>query len=91
MTAKIPSEFKTQCAPGTLKMMAQFSILSRLKEPENSSIFSKMRIYDGEVLKVELPMFIEATISHTEPGFKGDSSKAGTKPATNGAGGRLAG
>ncbi len=39
------------CAPGTLKMMAQFSILSRLKEPDNSSMFSKMRIYDGENLK----------------------------------------
>ncbi len=40
-----------QCAPGTLKMMAQFSILSRIKEPENSSIYSKMRVYDGENLK----------------------------------------
>ena len=39
------------CAPGTLKMMAQFSVLTRLKEPENSSIFSKMLIYDGENLK----------------------------------------
>ncbi|HEC19223.1 MAG TPA: PrkA family serine protein kinase [Gammaproteobacteria bacterium] len=39
------------CAPGTLKMMAQFAILSRLKEPENSNIESKMRIYDGETLK----------------------------------------
>src|SRR5438270_2505441 len=39
------------CAPGTLKMMAQFSVLTRLKEPENSSIFSKMQIYDGENLK----------------------------------------
>lgn len=39
------------CAPDTLKMLAQFSILSRLKEPENSSLFSKMRIYDGENLK----------------------------------------
>ena len=39
------------CAPGTLKMLAQFSVLSRLKEPENSSIYSKMRIYDGENLK----------------------------------------
>ena len=39
------------CAPDTLKMMAQFSVLSRLKEPENSSIFSKMRVYDGENLK----------------------------------------
>ena len=39
------------CAPGTLEMMAQFAVLSRLKEPENSSIFSKMRVYDGENLK----------------------------------------
>jgi serine protein kinase len=39
------------CAPGTLDMMAQFSVLSRLKEPENSSLYSKMRVYDGESLK----------------------------------------
>ncbi len=39
------------CAPGTLEMLAQFSVLTRLKEPENSSIFSKMRVYDGENLK----------------------------------------
>lgn len=39
------------CAPDTLKMMAQFAVLSRIKAPENSSIFSKMRVYDGENLK----------------------------------------
>ncbi|SFF63637.1 putative serine protein kinase, PrkA [Fontimonas thermophila] len=39
------------CAPGTLEMMAQWSVLTRLKEPENSSIYSKMRVYDGENLK----------------------------------------
>ena len=42
---------KAPCAPDTLRMMAQFSALSRLKEPENSSIYSKMRVYDGENLK----------------------------------------
>ncbi len=42
---------ESPCAPGTLEMLAQFSILSRLKEPENSSIYSKMRVYDGENLK----------------------------------------
>jgi serine protein kinase len=41
----------TPCAPGTLDMMAQFSVLTRLKDPENSSIYSKMRVYDGETLK----------------------------------------
>lgn len=39
------------CAPGTLEMMAQFAVLTRVKDPENSSIFSKMRVYDGENLK----------------------------------------
>ena len=40
-----------KCAPGTLKMMSQFAVLTRLKEPENSSLFSKMQVYDGESLK----------------------------------------
>ena len=39
------------CAPDTLSMLAQFSVLSRLKVPDNSSIYSKMRIYNGENLK----------------------------------------
>ncbi|MEZ5843099.1 MAG: PrkA family serine protein kinase [Hyphomicrobiaceae bacterium] len=39
------------CAPGTLDMLAQFSVLTRLKEHENSSLISKMRVYDGESLK----------------------------------------
>ncbi|MDP3815807.1 PrkA family serine protein kinase [Pseudomonas sp.] len=42
---------KAHCAPDTLKMLAQFSVLSRLKEPENSNVYSKMRVYDGENLK----------------------------------------
>ncbi len=46
------SELATaQCAPGTLETLAQFSVLSRVKTPENSSIYSKMRVYDGESLK----------------------------------------
>ena len=39
------------CAPDTLKMLAQYSVLSRIKETENSNVFSKMRVYDGENLK----------------------------------------
>jgi serine protein kinase len=39
------------CSPATLEMMAQFSVLTRLKEPENSNLYSKMRVYDGESLK----------------------------------------
>jgi serine protein kinase len=39
------------CAPDTLRMLSHFSVLSRLKEPENSNLYSKMRVYDGENLK----------------------------------------
>ncbi|BFM05707.1 PrkA family serine protein kinase [Halioxenophilus aromaticivorans] len=42
---------QSPCAPDTLKMLAQFSVLSRIKMPENSNVFSKMRIYNGENLK----------------------------------------
>ena len=40
-----------QCSPSTLEILARFTVLSRLKEPENSSVYSKMRVYDGETLK----------------------------------------
>lgn len=39
------------CAPETLRLMSQFSILTRLKIHENSTLYSKMRVYDGENLK----------------------------------------
>lgn len=42
-------------APGTLNLMAQFSVLTRLKVPENSQLFSKMEIYDGKNLKDKDP------------------------------------
>lgn len=42
-------------APGTLEMMAQYSVLSRLAVPENSELFSKMEIYDGKNLKDKDP------------------------------------
>ena len=40
-----------QCAPEVLEILSRFSVLSRLHEHENSSVYSKMRIYDGESLK----------------------------------------
>lgn len=39
------------CAPKTLELLAQFAVMTRLKEPENSSLYSKMRVYNGESLK----------------------------------------
>lgn len=42
---------KASCAPQTLEIMAEFAIMSRVKKPENSSLWSKMRVYNGESLK----------------------------------------
>jgi len=39
------------CAPATLDMLSKFCVLSRLKEHENSNLFSKLRVYNGENLK----------------------------------------
>ncbi len=39
------------CAPMTLQMMAQFAVMTRLKEHENSTAWAKMRVYNGENLK----------------------------------------
>ena len=39
------------CAPKTLEMLSKFSVLTRLVEHENSNVYTKMKIYDGENLK----------------------------------------
>ncbi|MGY2938302.1 putative Ser/Thr protein kinase [Bradyrhizobium sp. GM6.1] len=39
------------CAPATLETLARFSVMSRLRKHENSTIYAKMRVYDGESLK----------------------------------------
>lgn len=39
------------CAPETLGLLARFSVLTRLREHENSNLFSKLRVYDGDKLK----------------------------------------
>jgi serine protein kinase len=39
------------CAPQTLRTLAEFTVLSRLTVPENSSVYSKLRSYNGENLK----------------------------------------
>lgn len=39
-------------------------------------------MYFGDVLDIVLPNFVNYEITYTEPGAKGDSARAGTKPAT---------
>lgn len=42
-------------APGTYEMLADFSVLTRLIEVENSTLYSKLQIYDGQNLKDKDP------------------------------------
>lgn len=37
--------------------------------------------FKGEVVGVEVPMFVELTVAETDPGFKGDTASGGSKPA----------
>lgn len=39
------------CAPKTLELLSQFCVMTRIKNPENSILYSKMRVYNGENLK----------------------------------------
>lgn len=39
------------CAPETLNILASFSVLSRLKKHESSSLYAKARVYNGENLR----------------------------------------
>ena len=52
--------------------------LKFVKENEVCKVMS----YNGNVFAVEPPMFVELTITETEPGFKGDTATGATKPAT---------
>ena len=46
---------RAPCAPATLQTLARFSVMSRLRKHENSTIYAKMRVYDGESLKESDP------------------------------------
>ena len=52
--------------------------LKFVKENEMCKVCS----YNGKVFAVEPPLFVELTISDTEPGFKGDTATGASKPAT---------
>ena len=39
-------------------------------------------VHDDKVIAVNLPVFVELTITKTDPGVRGDTASGGTKPAT---------
>ena len=67
------------CAPGTLEMLARFSVLSRLVVPENSTLFSKMEVYDGKSLKDKDPKAKSVTeyreLAGVNEGMEGSSTR----------------
>lgn len=56
----------------------QLGVSSRfLKE----NMVVKALFYSGDLIGVELPIFVELAIQKTDPGFKGDTASGGSKPA----------
>jgi elongation factor P len=49
-----------------------------LKENETVTLLT----HDDRILGVELPIAVELEVTETDPGFRGDTANAGTKPAT---------
>ena len=52
--------------------------LPYLKENDNVELST----YKGDIIGVTMPLTVELAVTHTEPGFRGDTANAGTKPAT---------
>lgn len=70
-------------APYTLDLLAQFSVLTRLENPENSNIVTKMRVYNGENVKekdskAKSYQEYKDAVSSNE-GFSGISTRLGYK------------
>jgi elongation factor P len=42
----------------------------------------EIQMHDGVAIGVEPPTFVELKVTHADPGVKGDTATAGTKPAT---------
>jgi elongation factor P len=47
---------------------------------ENTEVFVSM--HDGEVLGVDLPVTVDLAVTHTDPGFAGDTATGAKKAAT---------
>ncbi len=41
-----------------------------------------MTLWNGAPLSITPPNFVELTVTHTDPGLKGDTAQGGSKPAT---------
>lgn len=53
-------------------------VIDWLKEQESYTV----TLYNGAVLAVTPPNFVELEVTQTDPGLKGDTAQGGSKPAT---------
>src|ERR1700726_4476410 len=63
------------CAPATLETLARFSVMSHLRKHENSTLYAKMRVYDGESLKQSDPK--ARSVQEYKDAAGGDQSEDG--------------
>ena len=63
-----------------LKSLEREKAYDYFKEKENEMV--KVCSHNGNVFAIEPPLFVELTITDTEPGFKGDTATGASKPAT---------
>ncbi len=64
----------------------QYPIDNNLLEDTVNYLKENMEVdilmHGDKIIGVEIPYFVELTVSKTDPGFKGDTASGGTKPAT---------
>lgn len=56
--------------------------LGEAKNYLKENITLDIMLYENQPLGVNLPIFVELTISETDPGVRGDTASGGSKPAT---------
>ena len=67
------------CAPETLGMLAEWTVLTRLREHENSNPYSKLKVYNGENVKDVDPKAKSITeykdVAGVDEGMSGSSTR----------------
>lgn len=57
-------------------------VVGEAKKYLKNEMICELIIYEGEVIVVNPPMFVELTVVETDPGVRGDTVSGGSKPAT---------
>jgi elongation factor P len=57
-------------------------VVDEAKKYLKNEMVCDLSFYDGQVISVEPPMFVELVIVETDPGVRGDTVSGGSKPAT---------